>query len=435
MLSVNYFGRENRNELQKLIDTQQTVHITEKGEYCIQGTLYLHDGTHLIFDEGVVFKRIPEEVNGYFMINDGAFSGKINKSITVEGLTLSVNGVESLAGTCVPTLNTLKENGTHEIVKHQDKVILGLRGQASFMYVKDLTVKNYTLLDLADWDYGIQISDFENVLLENIHIEGNKDGVHFGPGNGFVLRNGIFRTKDDPIALNSDDYSPSAPTVGELTNGLIENCIDLNQDATYGYFIRFHMGAFAPWQKGMDIMHSDTVIYENKMYRAVLPPDGSKLISLTPPTHVRGYAIVDGIPWLRTNIGYSELPTSAGISNITLRGLTMQKKRDVGVLMYYSDNRYHRGVRSGIKPPVAQNIRFESFKLEEAIDTSFLICVPTEKLVIADSDLAGTKIKFEQPSCRCGAQSASFALENVRNFVLADSSAFTGNAVDYEVKY
>ena len=137
-------------------------------------------------------------------------------------------------------------------------------------HIKNLAIRNFTALDLPPSDFGIHICTFENILVENVKIEGRKDAVHLGRGKDFIIRNGYFKTFDDPIALNAHDYASSNPQLGWIENGLIENCYDYNDKDTTGYFCRILAGSWCDWYEGMKIQNSDTVIHNNKIYRALM---------------------------------------------------------------------------------------------------------------------------------------------------------------------
>ena len=428
----------NARALQTALDTFHDVTVINPGVYDVAGTIFLSDHTHVTFAPGVILKRQPDPSgkNGYFFVNRGAFTGTVNEDIAVIGLSMLANSVESAAAQIVPHLPELAAGGADALNAFFDTVILGLRAHLAFLYVKDLVIRDFTLPDLCAWDYGVQISDFENVTLENIRIEGNKDGVHFGPGRHFVLKNGVFRTKDDPIALNADDYSPSGATIGMLEDGLIENCVDENQDSTFGYFIRLHVGAACPWTHGMTVTHSDSVMVEDRLYRTVLPADHLPHVSLTPPTHEEGFAVLDGIPWVRVK-PLCPSPIAA-VRNVTLKDLTVEKDRDAVVLLYMSDNEHHHGWREGAPVPVTENVTFENVRVTGNIRTAFWFCAPEKNLTLKDCDLNGGAVRFEQGSCGFGAYPASFTLENVKNFRLDDGDAFRDppeGAPHYPVKY
>ena len=439
--STQNSGSENIKILQAAVDEYKEIEITDSGVYEVAGTVYLDDDVTLTFGKDVVIKRVDsgKGKNGYFLVNRGAFTGKYNKNITIKGLSLVENNIESAAALSVDLLPELMEQGEDTLNDYYDETIIGLRGQLSFMYVENLKIYDFTLNDLCSWDYAVQISDFRNIEIDTVHIEGNKDAIHFGTGKGFILRNGTFRTKDDPIALNADDYSPSAPTIGTIEDGLIENCIDLDQESTYGYFVRLLIGSQGEWKKGMEVMHSDSVIYEGREYRSVLPDDGTRKISLTPPTHEKGFKIIDGIAWVRVHGGRSEKPQyTADIKNVTFRNLISEKTRKNTVILYVCENNIHRGRREDTPIPKIENIVFDDIKIKGETETAFLLCAPADKLTIKNCDLNGAGIRFEQGSCGIGKYPASFSLENVRNFRLDDANAFRNRNADdaaYTVKY
>ena len=83
---------------------------------------------------------------------------------------------------------------------------------------------------------------------------------------------GIFRTFDDPVALNAHDYAVANPQLGWIEDGLIEDCFDLPDKETTGYFCRILAGSWCDWYKGMEIQNSDTVVSNGRIYRAFQQP-------------------------------------------------------------------------------------------------------------------------------------------------------------------
>ena len=148
---------------------------------------------------------------------------------------------------------------------------------------ENLVVEGYVVKDLPAESFGVQVCTFENARFENLWIEGRKDGVHLGRGRKFVIRHAVFRTFDDPIALNAHDYSTSNPQMGWIEDGVIEDCYDLDDEDTTGFFCRVLAGSWLPWREGMVVQRSDSVVYSGRVYRVVMPPDGRTFVSRTPP--------------------------------------------------------------------------------------------------------------------------------------------------------
>ena len=164
-------------------------------------------------------------------------------------------------------------------------LVFGLHGQLALFYVKDVKIKGFRCYDLGKAQYGIHICTFEDVIVEDAIIKGDKDGVHFGRGKRFLVSNCVFETFDDAIALNGHDYDVGNPELGWIENGTIENCHDLTAEKTTGFFCRILAGAWVDWQKGMVVQKSDTVVSCGRLYRVKAAPDGKQYISETQPTH------------------------------------------------------------------------------------------------------------------------------------------------------
>ena len=203
----------NSEALQRCLDGGGKIHVRKPGTYSVCRTLMLDPDTDLLFGKDVVLSKAlgPDSLGARFVfINRGAFERKFDENISIRGLNLRCNGLDSRSG--------------HKL---DVPVIVGLICQVGFFYIKNLNISDFTLLDLPPRDFAIQICTFENATVENVHIEGMKDAVHFGPGRGFTVRHGIFKTYDDPIALNAHDYTTSNPELGWIEDGLIEDCVDL----------------------------------------------------------------------------------------------------------------------------------------------------------------------------------------------------------------
>ncbi|EPR66267.1 hypothetical protein [Cyclobacterium qasimii] len=201
-------GMENVVAMQKALDQGGTIIVAKPGTYKIAATLYLDSNTEVIFGKGVFLKKVNEE--GRFaqvFINKGALTRTYNEDITLKGLHIIVNGVDNCSD-----------------------LVLGLRGIIGFSYIKDLKLKGFRCYDLTGCQFGVQINRFEDVIIEDVIIKGQKDGIHFGPGKRFTIRDAVFQTLDDAIALNAQDYSTSNPEIGWIEDGIIENCYDLDQE-------------------------------------------------------------------------------------------------------------------------------------------------------------------------------------------------------------
>ncbi len=199
-------GVENVKALQKATDQAGTIIVSIPGTYKIAGTVYIGDNTSLVFGNNVFLKKVDEKgVFDYVFLNKGALTKTYNEHITIDGLSIIVNEIEQ-----------------------RYTEIYGLRGQLSFFYIKDLRIERFRCYDLTPRQFCIHVCTFEDIIIDDVIIKGKKDGIHLGPGNRFTIRDCVFQTFDDAIALNAHDYATSNPELGWIENGVVENCYDLN---------------------------------------------------------------------------------------------------------------------------------------------------------------------------------------------------------------
>ncbi|RIH62863.1 hypothetical protein D1164_22800, partial [Mariniphaga sediminis] len=367
--SAGASGIENVNALQKAIDKGGTIVVSQPGVYKIASTLYIGSNTSIIFGEGVSLKKVDEK--GPFaqiFINKGALTKTYDENITIEGLHVIVNGVDNCSD-----------------------LILGLRGVLGFSYVKDLRVKGLRCYDLTGCQYCLQISRFEDVIIEDVIIKGQKDGIHFGPGKRFTIRDGVFQTFDDAIALNGQDYSTSNPEMGWIEDGVIENCYDLNQEKTVGYFCRMLAGGWIDWKEGMEVQQSDAVVSNGRIYRVKMPADETLYTSLTRPDFESGTKVLDGITWVMSQeiISYT-----AGVRNVVFRNIQLEKPR-IPFSIEFNMGKHNRSYYSGAEIPVQENIILDNVKvLYDANIPLIQISSPVNMITITNSRLKNVGLKI-----------------------------------------
>lgn len=376
-------GAENADALNRAIAEHCNVTVSRQGIYDIEGTIKIPSDTNIKFGSGVILRRVPRlnhALEGNLFINEGAFDGRYNENISLSGAHIVVNGVESAGAS-----------------PESENVIAGLRGHIAFLYIRNLLVENVTITDLMEKDYAIQISDFENVEVRRVHIEGLKDGVHFGPGRNFAVRDSKFRTYDDAIALNCADYSVSNPNFGSISDGIIENCIELPGYNTNAFFIRILAGTARRWEKEMTVYHSDAILTDRGMYRVVMRPDNTPYVSLTQPDFDKGYRELDGIMWVRTHLGYDRKDISplAGCRNIVCRNLIMANSRRRGVYIYTSFDEYLRSYYNGSEVPEVSDIVFDGVKILKPIEGFLAVKMPVRNLVVKNSSFNESDIIYE----------------------------------------
>ncbi|MCP4644136.1 MAG: hypothetical protein GY851_27075 [bacterium] len=363
-------GIENAAALQRAVDGGGTVVVSQPGTYKIAATVYLGSHTHLLFGKGVFLKKTDEE--GLFaqvLINRGALTKTHDESITVEGLHIIVNGIDNCSD-----------------------LVLGLRGLVGFSYVKDLRIKGYRCYDLTGMQYGMQICRFEDVIIEDVVIKGQKDGIHFGPGKRFTVRDGVFQTFDDAIALNGQDYSTSNPELGWIEDGVVENCYDLDQEKTVGYFCRMLAGGWIDWKEGMKVQQSDAVVSNGRIYRVKMPSDETLYESTTRPDFESGTKVLDGITWVMTQeiISYT-----GGVRNVVFRDIQLEKPR-IPFSIEFNMGRFNRSYYPGADVPVQEHILLDNVKVMFDKEEIPLVQVnsPVNMVTITNSRLKNIGLEF-----------------------------------------
>jgi hypothetical protein len=368
----------NTCAFQQLVDCGGTLQILEPGVYDLDGTVRIGSNTTLIFGEGVYIRRVVPELGGLYatFINRGAYTGCEDSDIQIQGLNLICNEVDI-----------------------REVAVPGLQAHLAFYHVSNLVIRDFRCMDLPSRGFCIQVCRFEEVLLENLHIEGRKDAVHFGCGRNFTVRHGTFRTYDDPIALNAHDYSSSNPEYGWIENGLIEDCYDLDQESTTGFFCRILAGAWGDWVSGMKVQNSDLVVSAGRVYSVYMKPNGASYVSYTAPTHTKGVQELDGIRWRIV----SDYPVySAGCRNIHFKDIHLHKKRDRAFCLHFDNDHYSRSVYPTATMPVQENIILENISIENQVDQLLESITPCDSLKIIDSDLGDAFVNLKSLPYKIG---------------------------------
>jgi hypothetical protein len=363
-------GIENAKSLQRAVDRTGTIVVSRPGTYNIAATVLLGSNTSLLFGNNVFLKKEPEQ--GPFthvLLNKGALTKTWDEHITVSGLQLIVNGVD--------------------VRKWQ---VYGLHGQIAFFYIRDLRIDHFRCLDGGRAQYVIHVCTFEDITIDDVRIQGAKDGIHLGRGKRFTLRNGTFETGDDAIALNAHDYSVGNPELGWIEDGVVENMHDLpNPKQQIGYFCRILAGAWIDWRPGMDVQQSDTVVSDGRLYRVQANADGTVYKSVTRPTHTSGSMVVDGINW---GVVQNDVTYTAGVRNVVFRDIFLGKPR-TAFSIHFDNDKYSRSYYPGAAVPHQENLVFDNVRVLYDAHSDFLqIRTPVDVVSVANSTLRNNSISF-----------------------------------------
>ncbi len=363
-------GVDNMRALQAAVDRGGTVTVSVPGVYRVAGTVYIGSHTTLVFGNNIFIKKV-DEVGSFthVLLNKGALTKTYDHYIAIEGLQIVVNGVD--------------------VRKFE---VYGLHGQIAFFYVKDLRIERFRCMDLGRAQYGIHVCTFEDLIIDDVMIRGDKDGVHLGRGKRFTIRNGVFQTYDDAIALNGHDYAVGNPELGWIENGVVENCHDLADGRKpVGYFCRILAGAWVDWTSGMEVRQSDTVVSKGRLYRVQTRPDGTVYRSFTQPAHESGIRELDGINW---GVAQSDVTYTAGVRDVVFRDIFLEKPR-IGFSVHFDNDKYSRSYYPGAPIPKQEQIGLENIRVIHD-DPIALVSIgsPLDVLTISNSSIRNNRIHF-----------------------------------------
>jgi polygalacturonase len=363
-------GIENAKAMQRAVDKAGTVVVSEPGVYKIAATVYLGSNTSVVFGNDVFLKKVDEQgAFSHVFVNKGAITKTYDQNITVEGLQIIVNGID---------VRTFKE-------------AYGLHGQLAFFYIKDLRIDRFRCLDLGKAQYGIQVCTFEDIIINDVIIKGDKDGVHLGRGKRFRISNGVFETFDDAIALNGHDYSTGNPELGWIEDGIVENCHDLAAAKTTGYFCRILAGGWMDWKPGMEVQQSDAVVSNGRVYRVQAKPDGKVYKSTTQPTHKKGSLVLDGINW---GVVQNDITYTAGVRNVVFRDIYLEKAR-IAFSIHFDNDKYSRSYYPGAEIPKQEQLVFDNIKvLYNQPKDLIQVDTPIDAITISNSSFRNNSIHF-----------------------------------------
>lgn len=364
-------GSANAEALQRATDRGGRIVVARPGTYDIARTVYVGSNTTLSFGAGVRLRKVDEEGEfSHVLLNKGALAKTWDENIVVEGLSIVVNGVDARVWQ-----------------------VFGLHGQIAFFYVRDLRIERFRCLDLGPKQYAVHICTFEDVTVHDAVIHGDKDGIHFGRGRRFTVRDCVFKCFDDAVALNAHDYDVGNPEIGWIEDGVVENCHDLDADRTTGFFCRIIAGAWKEWEPGMRVQKSDTVVSAGRIYRVKGDPDGTFRESRTPPTHAGGSEVLDGITWVMTQ---EDTTTTAGVRNVMFRDIFLRKPR-VGFSIYFHNDRFHRAYIPGSEYPVQRQLTFDNIRVLHDQPVDFIESESqVDVLTITHCSLRDSPIRFRR---------------------------------------
>lgn len=374
--SVEADGESNSDALQSALNGGGKIIVDEPGVYDISKTIFVDSNTELCFEDGVILNKCRNNAGGimsHMFINRHAFEREYDENIIIKGLSIQMNGLDN--GNDVGNIQ-------------------GLGGTVSFFYIKNLLIKDFKSVGGGYVDFAVQVCTFDSIRFENVYIEGLKDGIHLGRGKNFVIRNGKFKTYDDPIALNAHDYNISNPELGWIENGLIENCYDLEDGYGVGFFCRILAGAWPYWNENMEFQNSDAVISNGKIYRLSSGLEMEKKVSKYQPSHNEGTKTYDdGLTWTLTQ--ENDIVDHCGVRNVHFKNIYLQKNRYSAFSIHFDNDEYSRSYYPNCPSPVQSGLVLENVYQESEMWDSFIrVMTPIDTLKIINSKIKDARINM-----------------------------------------
>ena len=368
-------GEDNVTALQAAIDANNgggTIVVDYPGTYDINASIVLPSNTHLEFGKDVFIKKVSYNGSSprFTFVNAGAWTKTYDENITIKGLNLITNAIG--VGT----------DATDDIV--------GGHGHIFFFYVKNLSILDYTCLDIDVGAFGVQVCTFENLRIINTHLEGDKDGIHLGKGNGFLIDTYLVDVEDDAIALNGHDWVTSNPQAGWIENGVIRNVVEKGTYVT-GFFSRLLTGAWDDWSSSMSIHRGDIVVASNnKLYRSTNAVGATLYTSTTEPSHASGNVTHESIEWEMIQDDVVEY--TAGVRNVTFKNIKLEKDRPTAFSFQLSDSDYSRSFYPNADIPQQGNINFENITVTGDVTNLVTVNGPVTDFKVINSSIVAQKI-------------------------------------------
>lgn len=253
--------------LQRALDGGGRIIIDVPGVYDLNDTIILDAHTHLLCSPGVIFRKVAHYCN--MIINRGAMSKQYDHNITLEGLEISVNGFEAWP-----------------------QRVYGLRAQLGFFYVKDFTLRNFTCVDGKENQYLIYFVNWSNLLVENVRLVGDKDGIKLNNGHDGLLQNLDLTTYDDGTSLCGTDYGSTLLEAGDVYNVTYRDVIDRQYKNIFGRTCLIYTGSWAPYANGNEYGAGDFCLHRGRLYQS-LNAAGFLAAGKQPPTHESGVVTGD----------------------------------------------------------------------------------------------------------------------------------------------
>jgi hypothetical protein len=363
-------GLANTQALQRALDQTGTIVVSQPGTYKIAGTVFIGSHTSVIFGHNVFLKKSDEQGPfSHVLLNKGALTKTYDEHISVEGLSIIVNGMDV-----------------------RKFLVYGLHGQLAFFYVKDLRIERFRCLDIGKAQYGIHVCTFEDLLIDDVIDEGRqrrraprpRQTLHDPPRHVSNLRR---RRRAQRPRLRC--RQPRARLDRRRRRGKLPR--SRRRQEAHRLLLPHPRRRLARLAAGMEVQKSDTVVSNGRLYRVFAKPDETKYKSVTQPSHASGAQELDGITWV---VVQNDVTYTAGVRNVVFRDIFLGKPR-IGFSVHFDNDKFSRSYYPGAKIPKQEQLTFDNIRVLHDQRTEFLsIGTPVDVLTISNSSFRNNRINF-----------------------------------------
>lgn len=264
------------SELNIALTNYRNVSFPTVGTYDINGTIWVPSNTTLTFGVGITLKK---NISGgdfcHVFANKGGQSLSPDQNINIigSGLVIDINSSNQIVGG-----------------------INGTRAQIQFYSVKGGNINGISSNNpIFTNQFFIALVDCENIIIQNLDITSDKDGIDIiGKNKNILIKNSTIKTRDDSIFIGIG-YGQATPVLGDNENITIDNVIFISNGAPGGFCVRIWSGSWGNWTNGRTYHWNESCINAGNIYTMVSTTD---MVAANVPTHTSGeHVAADGITW------------------------------------------------------------------------------------------------------------------------------------------
>jgi len=274
-LEANISAVENTFYLQSAINGgNKNILVDKKGTYLLDSTIFIYSNTELNFANDVFIQQNRNYSNVF--ANIGIITKDTTRNIQINGLNLITDGKQA-----------------------SPEHTWGLRGKLGFLYIDSLVITNFICRDGGSLQFMIQIGGWNNLYIDNVIIESQKDGIDLLAGGNGVIKNCYLETYDDAIFLGAVGF-PTAQleVIGDVHDISFTNINYYDSTRTYparGCYVM--LASWNDWTIDSVYQTGDMCLNDGKLYQCANSNGFFDTAAIAPTHNADTITGVDGITW------------------------------------------------------------------------------------------------------------------------------------------